>query len=192
VTVRTTPRAPRALADLKRAGYAVLVVSNQSGVSRGLTTLDAMLAVNETALRLLDPDRTLVDWVAICPHAPADRCGCRKPYPGGVRAVERKCSQALGAGWFVGDQLSDMECGRALGLRTVLVTTGHGGSTWGRLARADRELVDHWEATFADAVGRLVLRPAVTTQPARSHVGQQHVRRRPARTGEPSRHRPAH
>jgi D-glycero-D-manno-heptose 1,7-bisphosphate phosphatase len=156
--VRPSPHAARALAALRDDGYAVVVVTNQSCVSRGAASLDAMLAANETALNLLDPARAAIDHVVICTHAPDDGCGCRKPLTGGVRALERDVGQTVDTGWFIGDQRSDLDCGRALGVRTALVATGHGTQTWCDLPAADRHVVDLRAESFADAVRQLLRR----------------------------------
>jgi histidinol-phosphate phosphatase family protein len=154
--VRTSPYAADALGRLKRAGYAVVIVSNQGGVSRGTMTLDAMLATNEAVLSELDPDRALIDYAVICPHSAEDGCVCRKPLTGGVRRLEREVGQRIAEGWFIGDQRCDLECGRTLGLRTALVATGHGISTWSTLPKGDLHIVDLRATTFAEAV-RLIL-----------------------------------
>ena len=149
------PNIAGALATLRRAGYGIVVVTNQGSVSRGTTTRGAMLAQNADLLRALDVDRKVIDYVVVCPHTVEDGCDCRKPRTGGVRALERKVGQRITEGWFIGDQRSDLECGRTLGLRTVLVATGRGASTWNELRNGDRHVVDLRAATFLDIVGRL-------------------------------------
>lgn len=155
--IRPLPGAARALAFLRDHRYAVVVVTNQGSVSRGAVSLEAMLAANETALNLLDPGQATIDYVVICPHSPDDGCGCRKPLTGGVRALEREVGQTIDSGWFIGDQRSDLDCGRSLGVRTALVATGRGRQTWHELPTADRrQLVDIRAGSFADAVRQLL------------------------------------
>jgi HAD superfamily hydrolase (TIGR01662 family) len=117
--VEPVPGAREALDRLRDAGVRVGVVSNQSGVARGLVTRDAVDAVNERVEELLGP---LGPW-AVCLHGPGDGCGCRKPAPGLVlRAAEelgvdpRRCA-------VVGDIGADVEAARAAGARGVLVPT---------------------------------------------------------------------
>jgi histidinol-phosphate phosphatase family protein len=84
--VQPVPGAASALARLRAAGVPTAVVSNQSGVARGLLTEAQVRAVNQRVEELLGP---LGPW-AWCPHGPADGCGCRKPAPGLIlRAAER-------------------------------------------------------------------------------------------------------
>ncbi|MFF4777350.1 D-glycero-alpha-D-manno-heptose-1,7-bisphosphate 7-phosphatase [Microtetraspora fusca] len=113
------PGARAALDRLRRAGVPVGVVSNQSGVARGLISPAALDAVNARVEELLGPFHV---W-AVCPHDETDRCACRKPAPGLVlRAAEllgvspRDCV-------VVGDIGRDVEAARAAGARGILVPT---------------------------------------------------------------------
>ena len=117
--VEVAPGARRALDRLRDAGVPVAVVSNQSGVARGLVTMEQVDAVNRRVEQLLGP---LGPWL-VCPHGPDEGCGCRKPAPGlVVRAAE-----ALGVTpdrcALIGDIGSDVEAARAAGARAVLVPT---------------------------------------------------------------------
>jgi D-glycero-D-manno-heptose 1,7-bisphosphate phosphatase len=117
--VKPMPGAREALARLRDAGIPVGVVSNQSGIGRGLLTSEQVEAVNRRVDDLLGP---LEPW-AVCPHAPDDGCACRKPGPGLIR----QAAQALGVApercAVVGDIGSDVEAARAAGARAVLVPT---------------------------------------------------------------------
>jgi D-glycero-D-manno-heptose 1,7-bisphosphate phosphatase len=113
------PGAREALDRLRAAGIAVGVVSNQSGVARGLVTMEEVEAVNRRVDDLLGP---LEPW-AVCPHDPEEGCACRKPEPGLIRGA----AEALGVEpercAVVGDIGSDVEAARAAGARAVLVPT---------------------------------------------------------------------
>ncbi|WP_160051822.1 HAD-IIIA family hydrolase, partial [Nocardiopsis sp. FR26] len=117
--VRPTASAARALDLARRAGLAVGVVTNQSGIARGLLTRAQVDAVNRRVEELLGP----FDLWRVCPHGERDGCGCRKPRPGMVRsaAAERGLLPAQCA--LVGDIGSDVEAARAAGARGVLVPT---------------------------------------------------------------------
>ncbi|MCB0360322.1 MAG: HAD-IIIA family hydrolase, partial [Bdellovibrionales bacterium] len=87
--VELIPGAARAVGDLKRAGFSVVVVSNQSCVGRGMCDEGAVQRTNDRLRELLrgaDPDAVL-DGVYVCFHAPEDQCSCRKPKPGLVADV---------------------------------------------------------------------------------------------------------
>ena len=118
------PGAAEAVAALKRAGWAVVVASNQSGLGRGLfdqATLDAIMAKMRAGLEAAGGSP---DAVYYCPHSPGAGCDCRKPAPGLVLRAAREYRLDLVRSFFVGDSRCDVECGRAAGLRTVLVETG--------------------------------------------------------------------
>jgi histidinol-phosphate phosphatase family protein len=117
--VRPLPGALGALERLRREGIPVAVVSNQSGVARGLISEDQVLAVNRRVDELLGP---FAGW-AYCPHGPDEDCDCRKPQPGLIlRAAEllgvdpEECA-------VVGDIAADVRAARAAGARAVLVPT---------------------------------------------------------------------
>ncbi|KAE8762115.1 HAD-IIIA family hydrolase, partial [Georgenia thermotolerans] len=117
--VRPVDGAAAALRRLRAAGLAVGLVTNQSGVARGLLTPAQVSAVNDRAADLLGG----FDTVQACPHGPGDRCGCRKPAPGMVL----RAAAALGvAPWecvVVGDIGADVGAALAAGARAVLVPT---------------------------------------------------------------------
>lgn len=117
--VAPMPGARTALDRLRSAEIPTAVVSNQSGVGRGLLTATQVHAVNARIETLLGP---LGPWL-ICPHAPGDRCGCRKPAP---RLIQRAAA-VLGVDptrcVVIGDIGADMQAARAAGAIGVLVPT---------------------------------------------------------------------
>jgi histidinol-phosphate phosphatase family protein len=117
--VAAMPGAREALERLRVAGVKTAVVSNQSGIGRGLLTADQVDAVNRRIEELLGP---LGPWLT-CPHLPGDGCGCRKPAPGLVLRAARALGVDPGRCVVVGDIGSDVEAARAAGARAVLVPT---------------------------------------------------------------------
>jgi D-glycero-D-manno-heptose 1,7-bisphosphate phosphatase len=130
--IRLAPGAGDALARLAVAGYRLVVVSNQSGVARGLFD-ETLLTAVETELRSsLASHGVELDGVAFCPHLPggtveayAIECDCRKPKPGLLRQMAERLDLDLAGSWMVGDILDDVEAGRAAGCRTILVDVGN-------------------------------------------------------------------
>ncbi|HEY7077494.1 MAG TPA: HAD-IIIA family hydrolase [Solirubrobacteraceae bacterium] len=106
-----------ALERLRAAGVAVGMVSNQSGIGRGLLAHDDVRAVNRRVEELLGP----LDVVEYCPHAPDDGCSCRKPAPGMVLAAAARLGVDPRRCVVVGDIGADVDAGRAAGARGVLV-----------------------------------------------------------------------
>jgi histidinol-phosphate phosphatase family protein len=117
--VRPMPGAPAALRRLRSAGVPTGVVSNQSGVARGLLTPEQVRAVNARVEELLGP---LGAW-AWCPHAPDDGCGCRKPAPGLILRAAAELGVPPERCAVIGDIGADVDAARAAGARPVLVPT---------------------------------------------------------------------
>jgi histidinol-phosphate phosphatase family protein len=117
--VRPMPGARRALDRLRADGVRLAVVSNQSGIGRGLLTESDVAAVNRRVEELLGP---LGPWL-VCPHAPDHGCECRKPAPGLVLAAAERLGVDPQRCAVVGDIGADVEAARAAGARAVLVPT---------------------------------------------------------------------
>jgi histidinol-phosphate phosphatase family protein len=117
--VRPMPGARLALERLRRAGVPLAMVSNQSGVGRGLIDEDEVAAVNRRVEELLGP---IGPWL-ICPHVPEDGCGCRKPEPGLVLQAAERLGVPAERCLLIGDIGADVDAARAAGARSVLVPT---------------------------------------------------------------------
>ncbi len=122
------PGVTAALASLEAAGYAVVVITNQSGIARGLYGEPAYHAVAERLNRILAESGTPVDGTYYCPHHPdwSGPCECRKPGTGMYRQAAHDLGLDLAASWYVGDKLSDIVPAVELGGRGILVRTGYG------------------------------------------------------------------
>lgn len=120
------PGVTGALRDLAQAGYALVVVSNQSGVGRGIMSLRDLERVNERFVELLEADGVRLDGLYFCPHAPEEGCECRKPRPGMLQRAARELGIDLARSWMVGDKVDDVLAGRAAGCRAVLIRAGAG------------------------------------------------------------------
>jgi len=117
--VAPMPGAGDALERLRQAGVAIGVITNQSGVARGLVTIGQVHAVNRRIEELIGP----VDAWVVCPHAPEEGCGCRKPRPGMVLRAAARLGADPARCAVVGDIGSDIEAAEAAGARSVLVPT---------------------------------------------------------------------
>ena len=111
-----------ALQRLKRGGFKLIVVTNQSGIGRGYFDEAAYRAVEQELARQLGDG--LIDATYFCPHKPDAGCRCRKPEPGLIFDAQREHHLDLSRSFFVGDKSIDAECGRAAGTRTILVASG--------------------------------------------------------------------
>ena len=124
--VRLYAGVPAALARLKQAGYSTFIVSNQSGIGRGLITEAQYRAVQEELLRQTGDG--LIDASYFCPDAPGVPSARRKPEPGMVLEAAADFDLDLAGSWLIGDKSADVECGRRAGVRTILVLTGYGAA----------------------------------------------------------------
>jgi D-glycero-D-manno-heptose 1,7-bisphosphate phosphatase len=127
------PGAIEALRALQTAGYRLVVITNQSGIARGLYLEADYLALTAQIRERLQAEGVRLDAVEYCPHladAPVQRyrldCDCRKPKPGMLKRAMEALDIDPAASFLVGDRLSDIEAGRAAGLgRCFLVRTGY-------------------------------------------------------------------
>lgn len=119
--LRVFAEAPRALARLAAAGFALVVVSNQSGIARGLMS-EADVAAIHARLRA-EVGAPLLD-VLYCPHGPDAGCRCRKPAPGLIEDACLRHGLDACRSFMVGDRETDVEAGRRAGCRTILLAPG--------------------------------------------------------------------
>ena len=139
--VAFVPGAEAAIRRLKEAGLVVVVVTNQSGIARGLYTEEAYHAVARRLDELLTEASAPVDGTYYCPHHPdfTGPCDCRKPSGGMYRTAARDLGLALADSFYVGDRLKDVLPALELGGRGILVRTGYG-------REEEKELPDGVEA----------------------------------------------
>lgn len=134
--VELLPGAAEALRAMAEKGYLLFVVSNQSGVSRGIINDEQFLAVHNRFSELLQAEGCPIAEFAYCFHHPDDRCSCRKPQPGLVaRKHEGKDIDWLNS-FVVGDKSCDVELAAAIGGNGYLVLTGKGTATWKELQKS--------------------------------------------------------
>jgi len=126
------PGVPTGLRLLHEAGYALVVVSNQSGVARGFFTEADMTAVGNHLARLFEQAGACLTGYYYCPHLPegtveefAIACQCRKPEPGLFLRAAREHGLDCTRSWLIGDILADVEAGRRAGCRTILLDSGN-------------------------------------------------------------------
>lgn len=126
--VELLPGAADAIRQLNATGWAVAIATNQSGVGRGLYSLEAMHATNARVVEILGREEARIDAVEFCPHHPeaSQACDCRKPATGMARTAAEKLGVSLAGAVVIGDRLADVKMGLAIGGAGVLVLTGLG------------------------------------------------------------------
>lgn len=120
------PGSLEGIARLHRAGYTIVVASNQSGVGRGLFDLNTLRKIHEKMQQEVARAGGKLDAIFFCPHAPEDGCDCRKPKPGLLLEIAKEFHHDLKNVPAVGDSLRDIESAQAVGAQPALVRTGKG------------------------------------------------------------------
>jgi D-glycero-D-manno-heptose 1,7-bisphosphate phosphatase len=138
--VKLFPGAAKALSLIKKKlNFKLIVISNQSGIARGLITKEDVEAVNEKINSLLSEYDVSIDSFYYCPFHPdfssEEETICRKPSPQLVLKAAEDFHINLPGSYFIGDSLSDIKCGINAGTKTILVKTGHGSNELNRLQK---------------------------------------------------------
>jgi D-glycero-D-manno-heptose 1,7-bisphosphate phosphatase len=147
--VTLIPGAAAALVRLRDdLGMGVAIVTNQAEIGRGNLTRERLDEIHARLLELLEREGATVDDIFVCPHAPEERCPCRKPAPGLAVQASERFGFAPAEAIVIGDHTRDMGMGRAIGATTVFVRTGHGRDE----EAAAAPLADHVADDLAEAV----------------------------------------
>lgn len=118
------PGALEAISRLSHAGYHVVVVTNQSGLGRGLVDMAAVNHVHAHMMRQVAAAGGRIDGIFFCPHAPDEGCTCRRPLPGLLEQMAERYGMSLEGVPCIGDSLRDLQAGAAMGCAPHLVCTG--------------------------------------------------------------------
>jgi D-glycero-D-manno-heptose 1,7-bisphosphate phosphatase len=131
---------PEGIRLLNRAGWRVIVVTNQAAVARGLLSEERLGEIHQELQAMLAREGAYVDAIYYCPHHPTEgfgryrlECTCRKPQPGSIQRAARELGLDLAQSYCIGDKRSDLEAGRTAGCHTILVRTGYGVVTAAQL-----------------------------------------------------------
>lgn len=118
------PGSLEAIAELNRAGFYVMIATNQSGIGRGYYDVATLDLVHEKMLAELAAVGGHIEEIFFCPHLPTENCLCRKPKPGLLQQIQKKYAVNLADVFFMGDKLSDVEAAKASGCKPLLLLTG--------------------------------------------------------------------
>lgn len=129
------PGSLEAIARLNYGGYRVVVASNQSGLARGLFTIDDINAMHRKMHRELARLGGQIEAIFFCPHSESDRCRCRKPKPGLLEDIGNRLQADLTEAPVVGDSFRDIQSAWAVGATPLLVLTGKGKRTLAEYAQ---------------------------------------------------------
>jgi D-glycero-D-manno-heptose 1,7-bisphosphate phosphatase len=156
-----------AIRVLNRAGFLVVIVSNQAGVARGYFDEAFVRETHAFIDRRVREGGARIDGFYYCPHHPEGRiaaytrsCECRKPSPGLIRQAARDLDIDVAASCVIGDRWQDVELGRAAGTKTILVRTGYGMAEEGRPEAAAPDMIADNLMHAAAWILRTLPRPA--------------------------------
>jgi D-glycero-D-manno-heptose 1,7-bisphosphate phosphatase len=141
--VKLFPNVPQSISKLRNIfGFKIVVVSNQSGISRGLISSKDVNNVNLKINELLKPENALIDAFYFCPYhpqfSPAEKCSCRKPSPEMILTAAKDLNIDLSKSYMVGDKASDIISGYNAGVKTVLISTSENDEQINILQKEDK------------------------------------------------------
>lgn len=123
------PGSLEAIASLNRAGHRVTVATNQSGLARGLFSVQDLTAIHQKMHDALTHVGGHLDGIFYCPHHPDENCSCRKPKPGLLIDIMERFGVPSSEVWMIGDAKRDLLAAKAAGCHGILVKTGKGSVT---------------------------------------------------------------
>lgn len=128
--IELIPGSALAIIKAKNAGFRIVVISNQSGVARGLIEKENLPLINKRVEELVAKEASISDFkfddIRMCLHHPQDGCSCRKPETQMVEESVSRLNLDKSRSYFIGDKTSDILCGDRSGIMPFLVLTGHG------------------------------------------------------------------
>lgn len=123
------PGSLEAIALLNRHGYKIAVITNQSGIARGLYDLSTLKAIHEKMQQMVNAAGGSIETIYFCPHGPDSDCLCRKPKPGLFNSFAKDKNIDLQDVYSIGDSLRDIQASIAANANPILVKTGNGRQT---------------------------------------------------------------
>ncbi len=130
------PSALPALAQLAQSEHAIVIITNQSAIGRGLVSAETVTKINHYLIKRIRAAGGRIDGIYHCPHTPDAACECRKPRPGMLLQAASELKLELIRSWLIGDSLTDLQAAIAAGVRPILVASGRGQETYRQLESA--------------------------------------------------------
>ncbi|MBI4357844.1 MAG: D-glycero-beta-D-manno-heptose 1,7-bisphosphate 7-phosphatase [Candidatus Omnitrophica bacterium] len=134
---RFIPGVVEALQNLSRAGFQIVIISNQAGIGDGEYTEEALNEITSQMLSEFKKNGISIRGIYYCLHGKTANCECRKPKTGLFRQAACDIRFEASETYFIGDKLSDVQAGRNFGFRNLFVLTGHGSTDQMKLSKED-------------------------------------------------------
>ena len=152
------PKSIEAIRNFTLNGFTVIIITNQSAINRGLTTLQEVMHIHDMMAGAVKSRGRLIKDVFFCPHTPEEACSCRKPETGLIRKAQKKYNIDLTCSAMVGDSVKDIESAKSAGCRyAVLVKTGNGKKSEKALLKKFKS-PDHISQDLFNASGWIINR----------------------------------
>lgn len=140
------PNSIPALKILSDSEYRIIIITNQSGIARGYFDEKTLKEIHEEMLHEFSREGIRIDRIYYCPHHPDENCECRKPNSGMFKAAEKDFNLDLKNSYSIGDTTQDIEAGKRMGCKTILVRTGYAGKDGRYDVKADFIAMDLLQA----------------------------------------------
>ena len=112
---------PKAIIELKKKGFLVIIITNQSAINRGLLTIKILNEIHNYLQEILKDNNTSVDDFYFCPHRPDENCKCRKPNPGMLFKAVQEHDIDMNQSFMIGDSLTDIQAAQKAGCEGILL-----------------------------------------------------------------------
>ena len=155
--VLVLPNTIPALKLLVKNEFKLFIITNQIGISQGRLTIRQFHDINNHLFRQLEKEGIRIGKTFFCPHGPNDNCNCRKPKPGMLEEAKRMYGFNLKEAWIIGDRQTDIQLGKTVGCKTILVQTGRG-----LLRKEGAEKPDFTAKDLLDAVKYILNKNSLT------------------------------
>jgi histidinol-phosphate phosphatase family protein len=146
-----------ALKKLRKHGFKLVLVTNQSGIGRGYFTEEKLLRIHDHFQEMLGKKGVRFDAIYYCPHHPDDNCACRKPKLGLVKRAKKELNIDIRASYTVGDHTNDFLLGQNMGGKGIFVLTGHGPREKEKIMASDGKLKPDYIAKNLSAAVRWIV-----------------------------------
>ena len=146
--------AAQAIAKLNTAGYAVIIITNQSAIARGLLTEQGLTEIHTELKHQLAQQNATINAIYHCPHHPDHGekiiCTCRKPKPHMLQQAAADHNLDLSQSFMIGDSLTDLQAGWNAGCQSALVRTGYGEEVWNNADDQTRDRISYFGKDLLD------------------------------------------
>ena len=114
------PNVKKSIKELKKNGFNIIIVTNQSPINRGIISKNELKKIHEEMILKINEGLTL-DMIYYCPHRPDEKCECRKPKPGMLLQAIKDWEVDIEKSWLIGDSESDVQAGKAVGIKSIRI-----------------------------------------------------------------------